>query len=77
MKAFLRAVAEDLVTRLGGDLQHTAVVFNNKRPVAYLQNHLAQVIGKPFWSPAFYTIQDFFALSSKLKVADAFTQFFT
>ena len=77
MKAFLRAVAEDLVARLGGDLQHTAVVFNNKRPVAYLQNHLAQVIGKPFWSPAFYTIQDFFALSSKLKVADAFTQFFT
>jgi ATP-dependent helicase/nuclease subunit B len=77
MKPFLREVAEDLVARLGDNLQHTAIVFNNKRPVAYLQNHLSQVIGKPFWSPSFYTIQEFFALSSDLKAADAFTQFFT
>ncbi|MCD0487155.1 PD-(D/E)XK nuclease family protein [Pedobacter sp. MC2016-14] len=76
MEPFLREVAADLVARLGGDLQHAAIVFNNKRPVAYLQNHLAEVIGKPFWSPAFYTIQEFFALSSSSKVADAFTQFF-
>lgn len=77
MKPFLREVAEDLVLRMGDDLQHAAIVFNNKRPVAYLQNHLSQIIGKPFWSPSFYTIQEFFALSSGLKVADAFTQFFT
>ncbi|HKG08337.1 MAG TPA: PD-(D/E)XK nuclease family protein [Pedobacter sp.] len=77
MKPFLREVAEDLVLRMGDNLQYTAIVFNNKRPVAYLQNHLAQVIGKPFWSPSFYTIQEFFALSSELKIADAFTQFFT
>jgi len=77
MKAFLKEVAEDLVERLGDDLQYAAIVFNNKRPVAYLQHHLAAVIQKPFWSPAFYTIQEFFALSSPLKTADAFTQFFT
>ncbi|HMI02822.1 MAG TPA: PD-(D/E)XK nuclease family protein [Pedobacter sp.] len=77
MKPFLREVAEDLVSRLGDDLQHAAIVFNNKRPVAYLQSHLSQVIGKPFWSPSFYTVQEFFALSSALKIADAFTQFFT
>lgn len=76
MKPFLREVAEDLVSRLGDDLQHAAIIFNNKRPVAYLQNHLAEIIGKPFWSPSFYTIQEFFALSSSLKLADAFTQFF-
>jgi ATP-dependent helicase/nuclease subunit B len=77
MKAFLKEVAEDLVDRLGDDLQYAAIVFNNKRPVAYLQHHLANVIQKPFWSPGFYTIQEFFALSSPLKTADAFTQFFT
>jgi len=77
MVAFLKEVADDLVARMGKDLHHAAVVFNNKRPVAYLQNHLAQTIGKPFWSPSFFTIQEFFALSTDLQVADGFTQFFT
>ncbi|CAM4175003.1 Exodeoxyribonuclease V, gamma subunit [Pedobacter westerhofensis] len=77
MVSFLKEVAEDLVARTGKDLHHAAVVFNNKRPVAYLQNHLAQTIGKPFWSPSFFTIQEFFALSTDLQVADGFTQFFT
>lgn len=77
IKPFLQEVAEDLVIKLGPDLQHAAIVFNNKRPVAYLQHHLANIIGKPFWSPSFFTIQEFFAASSALKIADAFTQFFT
>jgi ATP-dependent helicase/nuclease subunit B len=76
MKPFLREVAEDIVAKLGTELEHAAIIFNNKRPVAYLQNHLAELIGKPFWSPSFYTIQEFFALSTELKIADAFTQFF-
>lgn len=77
MNAFLKDVAADLVKRLGADLHHSAIVFNNKRPVPYLQNHLANVIGKPFWSPSFFTIQEFFALSTDLQIADGFTQFFT
>ncbi len=76
MKPFLKEVAEDLIAKLGNDLEHTAIIFNNKRPVPYLQNHLAELIGKPFWSPSFFTIQEFFALSTDLKIADAFTQFF-
>ena len=43
MKAFLKEVAEDLVERLGKDLHNAAIVFNNKRPVAYLQHHLAHI----------------------------------
>jgi ATP-dependent helicase/nuclease subunit B len=77
MKPFLKEVAEHLVAALGSDLQHSAIVFNNKRPTAYLQKHLADIIGKPFWSPSFYTIQEFFALSAGLNLADSFTQFFT
>lgn len=77
MKSFLQEVAEDLYARLGEDLKDTAIIFNNKRPVAYMQEHLAKVVGKPFWSPSFYTIQEFFALSSDKQVADQYTQFFT
>jgi ATP-dependent helicase/nuclease subunit B len=77
MKAFLEEVAEDLVARLGDNLQHSAIIFNNKRPVPYLRQHLARVLNKPFWSPTFYTIQKFFDQSSPLKIADAFSQFFT
>ena len=77
MKPFLKEVAEDLVLQLGDNLQHSAIIFNNKRPAAYLQSHLAAIIKKPFWSPAFYTIHEFFALSTNLKIADSFTQFFT
>lgn len=77
MKAFLKEIAEDLVDRLGNTLHNSAVIFNNKRPVPYLQHHLADTIGRPFWSPSFYTIQEFFALSTDLLIADGFTQFFT
>jgi len=76
MKPFLKEVAEDLIAKLGNELEQAAIIFNNKRPVPYLQNHLAELIGRPFWSPSFFTIQEFFALSSDLKIADAFTQFF-
>jgi ATP-dependent helicase/nuclease subunit B len=77
MRPFLKEVAEDLIARLGDNLQHSAIVFNNKRPAAYLQNHLGSILQRPFWSPSFYTIQELFALSSDLKIADPFTQFFT
>ncbi len=77
MRPFLEEVAEDLIERLGDNLQHSAIVFNNKRPAAYLQNHVGRILQRPFWSPSFYTIQELFALSSDLKIADPFTQFFT
>ncbi|PWS27653.1 ATP-dependent nuclease subunit B [Pedobacter yonginense] len=77
MKAFLQEVAEDLVAKFGQSLQDCAIVFNNKRPTAYLQKHLADIYKKPFWSPAFFTVSEFFAESTHLKIADHYTQFFT
>jgi hypothetical protein len=77
MRPFLQEVAEDLIECLGDNLQHSAIIFNNKRPAAYLQNHIGSILQRPFWSPSFYTIQELFALSSDLKIADPFTQFFT
>ncbi|NGF55139.1 PD-(D/E)XK nuclease family protein [Parapedobacter sp. SGR-10] len=77
MKPFLEEVAEKLVLSFGEELKDCAIIFNNKRPVIYLNNHLAEILQKPFWSPATFTIQEFLALSTDLKVADFYTQFFT
>ncbi|MES2417464.1 MAG: PD-(D/E)XK nuclease family protein [Bacteroidota bacterium] len=77
MDPFLKEVAENLVTRFGQNLQDCAIVFNNKRPAAYLQKHLATFYQKPFWSPTFYTVQEFFAEATSLKIADHYTQFFS
>ncbi|PST84907.1 ATP-dependent nuclease subunit B [Pedobacter yulinensis] len=77
MHAFLEEVALHLVATYGDTLKDTAIVFNNKRPVAHLQYYLSKAVGKPFWSPAFFTVQEFFARSSDLKTADHFSQYFT
>lgn len=77
MKTFLAEVAEDIIQQVQDELQHCAIIFNNKRPAAYLQKQLAQLIQKPFWSPTFYTIQEFFAKSTSLKIADFYAQFFS
>ncbi|RDC57135.1 PD-(D/E)XK nuclease family protein [Pedobacter chinensis] len=77
MKPFLQEVAEDLVARFGDNLERCAIVFNNKRPSAYLQKYFADLIRKPFFSPSFFTIQEFFACSTSYKIADFYLQFFT
>ena len=77
MITFLQEVAQDLVNRFGSQLENCAIVFNNKRPAAYLQKHFADIIGKPFFSPSFFTIQEFFAASTNYRVADFYLQFFT
>lgn len=77
IKPFLQEVAEDLIEKFGANIQHCAIVFNNKRPSAYMQKYLANIIKKPFFSPSFYTIQEFFATATKYKIADFYLQFFT
>ena len=77
MKPFLQEVAEDLVTQFGDTLQQCTLIFNNKRPGTYMQKYLADLIRKPFFSPSFCTIQEFFALSTTKQTADFYLQFFT
>ena len=77
MKPFLQEVAEDLIAKFGEDLQYCAVVSNNKRPADYLKKYLAKSYQKPFWSPSFFTIQEFFGQSTHFGIADAHTQLFT
>ena len=73
---FLYRVAEDLLNRFGNDLQHVAIVFNNKRPQLFLRKYLADIVGQPIWSPHFYTIQQFFSESTSLICASSLKQFF-
>jgi len=73
---FLRQVAADLLSRFGNDLKDVAVVLTNKRPIIFLSKHLADLTGKPLWSPAFFTVQEFFAQSSTLPQSTVLAQFF-
>ena len=70
MKTFLEYVAEDLLQKHGNDLSHLAVVFPNKRASLFLNEHLAQLSGKPLWSPSYITISDLFRRHSQYTVAD-------
>ncbi len=73
---FLYRVAEDLLNRFGNEIQHVGIVFNNKRPQLFLRKYLAEISGKPIWSPHFYTIQQFFSESASLVCASQLKQFF-
>lgn len=75
-KKFLYRLAEDLLSRFGNDIQHVAIVFNNKRPQLFLKKYLAEISGKPVWSPHFFTIQQFFAESVSKVTASQLKQFF-
>lgn len=73
---FLKRVAHDIKNRFGKDLSEIAIVFNNKRPITYLKKHLAEIYGHAIWSPQFFTIQEFFGMSSNTEQASQLTQFF-
>jgi len=73
---FLRQVAVDLLARFGDDLKDVAVVLTNKRPIVFLRKHLADLSGKPLWSPSFFTIQEFLRQSAAVPEASPLTQFF-
>lgn len=73
---FLNRVATDLLERFGNELQDVAIVFNNKRPQLYLKKYLAEVSGKPIWSPQMYTIQEFLSRGTELVPAGQLKQFF-
>ncbi len=76
MIPFLHEVAADLIARLGDNLKEAAIIFNNKRPEAFLKKHLGELQGNASFSPTFFTISSFFAASTNLVVADPLKQFF-
>ena len=73
---FLAQVASDIGARFGPDLRKVAIVFNNQRPVQYLNKELGDFFGRAFWSPRFFTIQEFFRTSTPRKEINATAQLF-
>ena len=70
MKTFLQLVAEDLYTKIGGQLSETAVVFPNKRASLFFNEYLAQCAGSPIWAPTFLSISELFKELTTLQKAD-------
>ena len=59
MTPFLKTVAHDIYTRLGGNLENTAIIFPNKRASLFFNQYLLEIIGdKAMWSPAYITISE-------------------
>ncbi len=70
MKSFLRSVAEDIISRHGTDLSDIAVVFPNKRASLFMNRCLADIAGKPLFSPVYMTVNELFRSKSRLEIAD-------
>ncbi len=77
MPGFLAQVAQDIVSRFGHEIHDIAIVFNNQRPITYLKKHLADHIGRAFWSPSFFTIQELLRTTHSRQEINVTAQLFT
>lgn len=70
MKTFLEYVAEDIISKYGSNLAHTAVIFPNKRARLFFNEYLARQVEGTMWSPTYLTISELFRSHSTLTTAD-------
>lgn len=70
MRTFLEYVAEDIISKYGSDLAHTAVIFPNKRARLFFNEYLARQVEGTMWSPTYLTISELFRSHSRLTTAD-------
>lgn len=70
MTPFLHRVADAFYARFGNELYKQTFVFPNKRAGVFFQKYLADIAGKPIFSPQIITIQELFGLLSDYRVAD-------
>lgn len=71
MKTFLKLVADDLYCKLGGDFQHTTIIFPNQRASLFFDQCLWEnAKGGTMWAPEYTSISDLFASLSDYTVAD-------
>ena len=77
MKPFLSQLANHINTNYSSDLQNVCVVVPNRRSIVFLKKQLAEVHQKPFLSPAFFAIEDFFAHITGIDIAGQEEQLLT
>jgi CRISPR/Cas system-associated exonuclease Cas4 (RecB family) len=69
MKTFLLQVAEHIKTNYAKDLSNVCVVVPGKRSIVFLKKQLASLYAKPFFAPAFFSIEDFFSSITGINMA--------
>lgn len=67
---FLEKVAADIIAKHGTNLARVAIVFPNKRASLFLNEHLANIVQKPLWSPVYISISELIHRHSELIAAD-------
>ncbi len=70
MRPFLYQIAELFYTQYGNQLYRHTFVFPNRRAGLFFQKYLAEIAGKPLFSPSVITIQELFASFSSYLLAD-------
>ena len=72
MTPFLKLVADDLYTKLGGNFQDTCIIFPNKRASLFFNEYLwSNSEGKTMWTPEYTSISELFAGLSEHTVGDS------
>lgn len=70
MTSFLYKIAEVFYARYGNGLYRYTFVFPNRRAGFFFQKYLAEIAGKPLFSPSVITIRELFASLSSYLLAD-------
>ncbi len=70
MTPFLYKIAELFYAQYGNDLYRHTFVFPNRRAGFFFQKYLAEIAGKPLFSPSVITIQELFGSMSSCRLAD-------
>ena len=77
MKPFLYQVAACFYEQLGSEINQLAFVFPNRRTGLFFQKYLAEIAGKPLFSPTILTISDLFVQLSGRQSVDKISMLFT
>ncbi|HBB00837.1 MAG: hypothetical protein A2W86_12340 [Bacteroidetes bacterium GWD2_45_23] len=70
MLPFLYKIAQQFYTQYGNELYRYTFVLPNRRAGLFLQKYIAEIAGRPLFSPAMLTIQELFASLSSYQLAD-------
>lgn len=70
MNPFLYRVAETFYKHYRENIAQLAFVFPNRRAGLFFKKYLAQIAGKPIFTPRVYTINDLFSTMSSFGLAD-------
>lgn len=76
MNSFLHSIAQTFYSALNETVSTVTFVFPNRRAGLFFQRSLAQIAGKPIFSPEIITINECFTLASKWQTEDRLSMLF-